>query len=61
MLSDRWSSQMKLSADDVDTIVEQVLQKKGLNEDDTLGNLKNKFEVCKTIINITISVYPVVL
>ena len=35
----------KLSTDDVDTIMEQLLLKKGLNEGDSLGNLKSKFDV----------------
>ena len=34
-----------LSADDVDAIMEQVLLKQGLNQEDSLGNLKSKFDV----------------
>jgi len=36
---------LNLSSDDVDTIMEQVLLKQGLNEEDSLGNLKSKFDV----------------
>ena len=39
----------KLPADDVDTVIEQVLVKRGLNEGDTLRNLKSKFDVCKVV------------
>ena len=34
-----------LSADDVDALMEQVLLKQGLNQEDSLGNLKSKFDV----------------
>ena len=37
----------RLSTDDIDTVMERVLMKQGLNEGDALRNLKSKFNVHK--------------